>query len=224
MATCVYGIWQARLAPRSAQRSTHLVRFTALLAVELAALSAALDEPGSDIGQGLRHLAAAAVAAVPSFLGLSVVVTQHDPAFIVPLLDDGLTAGDIGASILLSWPNPDDGDDVPAVAFILYARSPGAFVDLAADAAWLTAGPSTEFVLDAHLGVPAEPDTATPIADASTVNQAIGVLIGRGRTPEQAHLELDAQAAHSGTDRVAAAHLILDRLIPGDDGDQVDVR
>lgn len=199
------------------------MRFTATLAAELAALSAALDEPGCDIEQGLRQLAAAAAAAVPSYLGLSVVVTRHDPAFTITLLDDPGTGGDIGASILLSWSNTADGDDVAAVAFVLYARSPGAFVDLAADAAWLTAGPSTEFVLDEHLGVPAEPDTATPIADASAVNQAIGVLIGRGYSPEQAHLELDARAAHSGTDRVGAAHLILDRLIHGDDHDQVDV-
>jgi hypothetical protein len=199
------------------------VRFTASLAAELAALSAALDEPGSDIEKGLRQLAATAAAAVPSYLGLSMVVTQHDPAFTITLLDHPGTGGDIGASILLSWSNTADDDGLAAVAFILYARSPGAFVDLGADAAWLTVGRSTEFVLDAHLGVPAEPHTGTPIADASALNQAIGVLIGRGRTPEQAHVELDAQAAHSGTDRVAAAHLVLDRFIPGDDHDKVDI-
>jgi len=193
------------------------VKFTTTLAAELAALDAALDEPGSDIGKGLRRLAAASAAAVPSYLGLSVVVTRHDPVFTLTLLDDDGVAGDIGTSILLTWPNPADSHDVAAVAFILYARSPGAFVDLAADVSWLTGGPPTDFVLDAHLGVPAEPDTATPIAAASVINQAVGALIGRGYTAEHAHWELDAQAARSGTERVAAAQLILDRLTTGDD-------
>jgi hypothetical protein len=193
------------------------VKFTTSLAAELAALDAALDEPGSDIGQGLRRLAAASAAAVPSYLGLSVVVTRHDPVFTLTLLDDVGAAGDIGTSILLTWPNPADSHDVAAVAFILYARSPGAFVDLAADVSWLTGGPPTDFVLDAHRGVPAEPDTATPIAAASVINQAVGALIGRGYTAEHAHSELDTQAARSGTERVAAAQLILDRLTTGDD-------
>jgi len=194
------------------------VKFTESLAADLAALHAALDEPGPDIAQGLRQLAAAVATAVPSYLGLSVVATHNHSSFTVTLLDDGATAGDVGTSILLAGPNPDDRHDVPAVAFILYARSPGAFVDLAADVAWLTGGPPTEFALDAHLGVPAEPDIATPIAAESAINQAIGVLIGRGFTAEQARWELDIRAARSGIERVTAAHIVLARLTPsGDD-------
>jgi hypothetical protein len=222
MATCVLGIWQARSAPGSAQRSTHIVKFTESLAADLSALHAALDEPGPDIGQGLRQLAAAVATAVPSYLGLSVVATHHHSSFTATLLDDGATAGDIGTSILLAGLNPRDRHDVAAVAFILYARSPGAFVDLAADVAWLTGGPPSEFVLDAHLGVPAQPDTATPIGAESVINQAIGVLIGRGYTAEQASWELDIRAAHGGTERVTAAHIVLARLTPGGD-DQFDV-
>jgi hypothetical protein len=197
------------------------VKFTASLAVELAALSAALDEPGSDIGRGLRQLSVAAATAVPSYLGLSVVVTHSDPAFTITLLEDGGAGGDIGASIRLTWSNVADGD-VAVVAFILYARAPGAFVDLAADVAWLTGGTPTELVLDAHLGIPAEPDTAAHIEAASLINQAIGVLIGRGFTPEQAHLEVDALTARSGVGRVTAAHLILARLIPRGDDEELD--
>jgi hypothetical protein len=162
-------------------------------------------------------LAAAVAAVVPSYLGLSVVVTRHDPAFTLTVLDDGGTAGDIGTSILLTWPKPADSHAVAAVAFILYARSPGAFVDLAADVSWLTGGPPTDFVLDAHLGAPTEPDSATLIAATSAINQAIGVLIGRGYTAEHAHRELDAQAVQSGTERLAAAQFILARPTTGDD-------
>jgi hypothetical protein len=193
------------------------VKFTASLAAELATLNATLDESGSDIGQGLRQLAALVTAAVPSYLGLSVVATRHDSSFTVTLLEDGVTAGDVGTSILLAWPNPGARRLVATVAFILYARSPGAFVDLAADAAWLTESPPIEFMLDAHLGVPAEPGTAPSMAAASVINQAIGVLIGRGYTTRQAHWALDAQAAVGETNRLNAAHVILARLTPGDD-------
>ncbi|MDT5096494.1 MAG: hypothetical protein QOC76_231 [Mycobacterium sp.] len=195
------------------------MKFSASLAAELAVLSAALDEPRSDVGQGLRQLADAVAVAVPSYLGLTAVVTRHDPVFTVTLFDDDVTASDIGTSIVLAWPDPGDGHDVAAVAIILYARSPGAFVDLAADASWLTGRPLTDFPLDAHLAAAANPDTATSLEAASVTNQAVGVLIGRGSTARQAHWELDTQAAHSGTDRLAVARLILARLTPrGDNG------
>jgi hypothetical protein len=191
------------------------VKFTVLLAAELASLTAALDEPGSDIGRGLRLLAAAAAAAVSSYLGLSVVVTRSDSSFTVALLEDGVTAGDIGTSIVLALPGAGDGQDLAAVAFVLYARAPGAFVDLAADVAWLTGRPLTDFALDEHLAVP---DAATALVEASVVNQAIGVLIGRGHTAQQAHQELDTQAAHRGTDPVTVARLLLARLTRGSGG------
>ena len=194
------------------------MKFSASMAAELAVLNASLDEPGSDVGQGLHQLAEAVVAAVPSYLGLTAVVTHHDPVFTVTLFDDGVTASDIGTSIVLARPDPGDGHDVPAVAIILYARTSGAFVDLAADVSWLTRRPLTDFPLDTHLAATAHPDTATSLEAASVTNQAVGVLIGRGSTPRQAHSELDTQAAHSGTDRVAVARLILARLTPlGDD-------
>jgi hypothetical protein len=191
------------------------VKFTVLLAAELASLTAALDEPGSDIGQGLRLLAAAAAAAVSSYRGLSVVVTRRDSSFRVALLEEGVTAGDIGTSIVLALPGAGDGQELAAVAFVLYARAPGAFVDLAADVAWLTGRPLTDFVLDQHLTVP---DAATALVEASVINQAIGVLIGRGHTAQQAHWELHTQAAQGGTDRLTVARLLLARLTRGSGG------
>jgi len=146
-----------------------------------------------------------------------VVATRHHSSFTVTLVVDGGTAGDIGTSIRLAWPNPGDSHDVAAVALILYARSPGAFVDLAADVARLTGRPLTDFPLDEHLAAAAEPDTATPLAAESMINQAIGVLIGRDYTAQQAHGALDARSALGGTDRLTAAHLILARLTLGGD-------
>jgi len=52
----------------------------------------------------------------------------------------------------------------------------------------------------------------------SLINQAIGMLIARGHTPEQADRKLDAHAARDGVDRHIAARLIL----AGSDGAALD--
>ena len=150
--------WQARSALGSAQRSTHLVTITAAMAAALAILTEALDEPGTDIAHSLHRLTLDAAAAIPSYLGLSVVVSHSDPPFTVTTLADGAVAGDICTSLHLRLPGIGGRPRTSlAVAIILYARTPGTFVDLAADLAWLTARPLSDFILDQHLTVAAGP-------------------------------------------------------------------
>ena len=175
------------------------------MAAALAILTEALDEPGTDIAHSLHRLTLDAAAAVTSYLGLSVVVSHSDPPFTVTALAEGALAGDIRTSLhLICWA-PVILRPRPAVAIILYAGSPGAFVDLAADLAWLTGTPLSEFILDQHLSLATGPLPEDQLRAASAINQALGVLIGRGYTPQQAHWELDTQAAHAGTDRHTAA-------------------
>jgi hypothetical protein len=192
------------------------VTITAALAVELEILTTALDQPGTDIAHSVRQLALNAAAAVTTYLGLSVLVARSDPPFAFTALADGAVADDIRTSLQVVLPAGGDGGDRLTVAVNLYAGSPGAFVDLAADLAWLTARPLSDFVLDQHLTIPTPSDAETQPLAASVVNQAIGVLIGRGYTPEQAHCQLDAQAAHACTGRHAAAQLILATLTAAD--------
>ena len=194
---------------------------TADLAVELEILTAALDQPGTDIAHTLRQLALDAAAAITTYLGLSVLVVRSDPPFAFTSLADGVVAEDIRTSLRVELLSVGDGGDL-TVAVNLYARTPGAFVDLAADLAWLTARPLSDFVLDQHLTVPTPMNTGTQLHAASVVNQAIGVLIGRGYTPDQAHRQLGTPAADAGTDRHTAAELILANLTaaPVDDTDE----
>ena len=187
------------------------MKITAALAADLGILTAALDEPGTDVLHSLHQLAADATAAVPTYLGLSVIVSRSDPPFTFTTVEHGV-AGDVRTSLRLTLPGVGDGRAPPQVALILYAGTPGTFVDLAADLAWLTGRPPSDFALDQHLSVSRGSDTATHLRAASVVNQAIGVLIGRGHTPGQARRELDAQAANARTDRHAAAQLLLDTL------------
>jgi hypothetical protein len=190
----------------------------AALAADLGILTAALDEPGVDVLHSLHLLGVDAQAALPGYLGMSVTVDGSDPPFAFTTLEDGAT-DDIRTSLRLTLPDVGDGRASPSVALILYAGTPGALVDLTADLAWLTGRPLSDFVLDQHLSVPAGSYPGTYLRTASVINQASGVLIGRGNTPGQAHRELDTQADGAGTDRYTAAQLILDTLTPGNPAD-----
>ncbi len=183
------------------------------LAADLGILTAALDEPGADVLHSLHQLGAAAHVAVPSYLGLSATIDGSDPPFTFTTLEDG-AAGDVRTSLRLTLPGDGDGDGraAPSVALILYAGTPGTFVDLAAELAWLTGRPPSDFALDQHLSLSAGSDTGTYLATTSVINQAIGVLIGRGYTSGQAHRELDTRADSAGTDRHTTAQFILDTL------------
>ena len=185
------------------------MKISATLDADLGILTAALDEPAADVLHSLHRLGVDARAAVPSFLGLSVIVDGSDPPFTFSTLGDG-AADNIRTSLRLTPAGVGEGRAGPLVALIFYAARPGTFVDLAADLAWLTGRPPSEFALDQHLSVPAVSDGGTSLRAASVINQAIGVLIGRGYTPWQAHSKLDTQADRARTDRDTAAQVILD--------------
>ena len=194
------------------------MKIGAALAADLGILTAALDEPGADVLHSLHQLGVNAQAAVSTYLGLSVTVDGSDPPFRFTTVEDG-TADDIRTSLRLTLPGVGDGWASPSVDLILYAGTPGTFVDLSADLAWLTGRPPSDFALDQHLSVPAGSDAGTYLRTASVINQAVGVLIGHGYTPGQAHRELDTQADSAGTDRHTTAQFILDTLTAEDPAD-----
>ncbi|MGB6207567.1 hypothetical protein, partial [Mycobacterium sp.] len=200
------------------QRSKLAMKISAALAADLGILTAALDEPGADVLHSLHRLGANAQAAVPTYLGLSVIVGGSDPPFTFTIFEEG-AADNVRTSLRLTLPGVGDGRASPSGALILYAGTPGTFVDLAADLAWLTGRPPSDFALDQHLGVPAGSDAGTALRTASVINQAIGVLMGRGHPPGQAHRELDVRADSAGTDRHTAAQFILDTLTAEDPSD-----
>jgi len=181
----------------------------AALAAELGILTAALDEPGVDVAHSLRQLTADAIAAIPSFLGLSGTVDSSDPPFTFTTFVKGAGAGDVRTSLRLALPGVGDDGLLPALVVVLYAGSPGSFVDLAADLAWLTTRPFGDFVLDQHLPAPADRGAETSLLDVSVINQAIGVLISQGYTLEQAERHLTAEGADAGISRHAVGLRIL---------------
>lgn len=185
------------------------MKIAAALAAELGFLTAALDEPDADVANSLSRLTAGAAIAIPTFLGLSVTVVGSDPPFAFTTFVEGVGTGDVRTSLRLALPGVGDARPLLAVVVILYAGSPGTFVDLAADLAWLTARALTDFVLDQHLPAAAEQGSATRRFEVSVINQAIGALIGQGYTPEQAERHLTAESADAGISRHAVGLRML---------------
>lgn len=192
------------------------MKIGAALAADLDILTAALDQPGADVLHTLHQLGVNARAAVPTYLGLRVTVDGSDPPFAFTILEGRAAADDVCSSLRLRLPGVGGGRSSLSVSLILYAATPGTFIDLTADLAWLTGRPPSDFVLDQHLPGPARPDAGTYLRTVSVINQAIGVLIGRGYTPEQADRELDTQGERSSTERHAIAQFILETLAAAD--------
>ena len=215
----MFGAW-LQYALGSAQRNTLLMdETTPALAATLALLTAALDDPGADVAASMAAFAAEAHAAIGSYLGLTVSIGAGAGAAVTfTMLADSEQTSAICASLRMLLPDvASTGADGVGAALILYAGRSGAFVDLAADLAWLTGRELTDFVLDQQLQLPAQPDGTLALLTASLIDQAIGVLMGRGYTPDQARRELDADAARANTDRAGAAARILAALTPEED-------
>lgn len=186
------------------------MEITAALAADLFTLNEALDDPDVDVVDTLRRLAAVAALAVRSYLGLTVTTLLADRDVALITLKSDTAPGGIRTSLRLPMPRPPD--DGPLVSVTLYAAKPGAFIDLAADLAWLTGRSLTDFVLDRHLIEPKAPDAPSGLAVASLVDQAIGVLMAHGYTPQRAHHELGVRAERLGGDRHSSARNILTEL------------
>ena len=179
---------------------------SAALTADLALLTQALDDSGIDLEAGLRAFTADVKVAVASFTGMTMTIAfdGHDVSFTVH--DDATIQPATSLLIPLATVTPTD----PASTLLLYAATPGAFVDLAADLIYALRIEPTALVLDGHFDPRAGSGGITGLDEHSAINQAIGVLIGRGHTPESAQHELQRLATldHDNL-RVAAEALII---------------
>ena len=147
-------------------------------------------------------------AAVPSFLGLRMTIPADGNTVTLNFLPPTM-AGAVRTSLLL----PLDALGVPGQGgtVVFYAARPGAFVDLAADTR-VADGLNGQVTLDEHLPTPDHPAGPSGLfghTETSTINQAIGVLLGRRHTPEQARSVLQRSAhQHRVPLHHAAQHLL----------------
>lgn len=187
------------------------MNITAALSVDLALLTQALDRPGTDIVNTLHQVAADARLTVRSYMGLTLT-TGGDAPFTFTVLEDHARSEDVRSSLLVPLPHAGTGNVAAGAALLLYGARARTFVDLSADLSWLTGVELSHYALDQHLPTGALPSSEAMVHDTSVINQAIGVLIGRGHLPDNAHEQLTAEAADAGTDRYAAAVHILRTL------------
>lgn len=177
------------------------------LASELGQVAAALDLPpetAAALGDALRHLAGDAALAVPSLVGLSLVLDLSDGP-VLTALRAGASPDDVAAS--LQVPVATGAADVGGgCTIILYATRPGAFADLA-DAFGESGGQDADRLLvDRHLEPPATDLSA--LRHVAVREMAEGVLIGRGFTEVGAATFLEGLTAASA-DATAAARQVL---------------
>lgn len=176
--------------------------FSPDLTTQLDVLTEALDGSGDDLRTILDVLVGDLSAGISSFAGLTITVSvDGEPVTLTAM--NSLTAA---ASMLLpSTAGAQTGH------VVVYAQNPGAFIDLAADAQF-TLGAGGGVVVDGHLPPPtafAAQRGLEGLADRSTINQAVGFLIGKGYPPDQAQAELVRRAAATGATVASMAGQIL---------------
>jgi hypothetical protein len=200
------------------------------LAVDLQQLTAALG--GSppehvDLQGRLRTLTEDAVVAVRSFLGLSVTLTIEGQDVTLTSMSGLVELSDVRSSLRvpLQAVSPDLSGHV-----VFYAGRTGAFLQLAADLRARLAGEQAavelvEGPLDTPTGSSGQrplthgsPVTVASVvsgitgaAEMSSVNRAVGLLVGRGYTPEDARAHLVEQATGAALPLHVTAQRMLDR-------------
>lgn len=176
---------------------------SALLAMQLSALTEALGVDDLDLEAHLQALLYDVTTAISSCLGLSVVIAVDGQVMTLTAVEPDQR---IGTSLRIPLEPVSFGDEGSHVIF--YAATPGALVDLAADLAYAIGSDQCTLTLDGDL----EPNF--PPADGfdrlSTMNRAVGLLIDRGYTAAGAQAELRRRGKIAGDDVFTAARIVLD--------------
>lgn len=164
---------------------------------------------GDDIvADSLAALVEDLEVAVSSYQGLQLtLVIDGWPISLTAFAD--LDAPPPATSLHIALSSVGRGFDQESQA-VLYARTPGAFIDLAADLDYLQRGreptpaayagnghrPAVE--LDADLPPASVVSGLSGLTEYATINRAVGVLIDRGHLPDHARAALSRAAATDG--------------------------
>lgn len=159
------------------------------LSADLARLTEALEGPEVDLEHVLTTLCQNAQRAVACFLGLSLTLTVHDHDYTLTrwwhdsaeATSSAVTSLRLPLSVLLAG-------HVGQVVF--FGSKLGGLVDLAADAEFALGLTDGEFWLDRDLTAFTRNEGLIGLQESSTINQAVGFLIGCGRQPVAARTEL----------------------------------
>lgn len=181
------------------------------LSADLAALTEAADDDTFDhldLEILLQGFIADVGAAVNSYLAMSITIVVNGYEF--SLSTDSSSARDTAAAASLQIPLTALVGTSEGGQLLLYAATPGAFIDLAADLNYSLGLDHTTLALDQHLAWRADDSGMAGLEAYSSINQAIGVLIANGHTTETADTEMHRLADLGGNDLHHAALAILE--------------
>jgi hypothetical protein len=164
------------------------------LADDIRELFENLEESSADACSSLASLRRDLKLIIRSSLGFTLRLDGSQPVTLTSV-DYFVSASDIATSLRfpLSWMGPEE----LASSIVFYAGVPGALVDLAADLTYELSLPPDSLRLDEDLTPELLESGLVGMVEASTVNHAIGALMGRGHTCETAQAELRRQAGET---------------------------
>jgi hypothetical protein len=178
------------------------------MAADLRALAeATADEDGVDLRASLNDLCRSTDVAVRGFLGLALTVDHPAGQVTLTALRPAAETTAVTTSLHMVLSQCAGGE--PESTVTLFARLPGAFDLLAGDLKRLSPQHGRVSSRDAHLRLPPEAERHS-VAQLSIVNQAVGILIARGWTLDDAREELRRRAFHDGVAVPASAQRIID--------------
>ena len=172
-----------------------------------------VDGLGLDAASILRPLGALRDhlhGAVDSFSGLRLTLGVESPRIVLSDFRSEAAAIESHTSLALALSQLVRGSSAGEIIF--YAARPGAFVDLAADLHFALGLPPGTLAMDAR-PQPSPPFNAVVgLAERSQINQAVGVLVDRGRTPQAALQELNRLADQESRSLVDVARSVLNSI------------
>jgi hypothetical protein len=164
-----------------------VTNFSNALADDLAVLSTGLDDPVIDLAAVLDVLFDELIDAVPSFVGMELI-TEASGIPIVLVVTRDYPDPSLEAQASLMLPLLSTRGDRDTTKVIYYATEAGGLIDLAEDGQWIL-NLDGNVELDLHL--PALQSEVTGIRGLNELrefNQAVGVLIEDGHSPEAARI------------------------------------
>ena len=179
-----------------------------------------LNEPA--VGELLGALIRELQTSVLSYRGLQLTISQNGFPVVLTAFADGHNGqnGAVATSLRVPLALLDSGFAAES-HIVFYAGTPGAFVDLAADLQYALRDASTPERVENSALHPIRLDADPPprtrgfklsgLTELSTIDRAVGVLIGQGHHPEHAHAALRGDAARAGLEPHDWATRLLQR-------------
>jgi len=130
--------------------------------------------------------------AVGSYLGLQLTVYSQGHPVTLTVFEPSAEVEDITTTVTVPLGSA-AGTEAPSVMTV-YAATPGALVDLAADLGYALKLPDGVVALDRALRPTTTASGLTGLSELGAINRAIGVLMDQGHHPDHAYHELHRQA------------------------------